>query len=194
MRDHLSKSIACLTLTLVTSTPGCREDSSTKSNGKAPLEQTHASLVFPDSLRVPDEDVNMFVRSALGLCAKGDYDSFRSLWSAKQEPLSRSEFEEGWEAIDRIEVRGLQRVLLAAEDGGNATTPVYVLLVNVSLDPTHKAGKREPLREIVLMLVHELGQWRIAAAPKPMRDWIKKQGDVPANNTKASPTPTTPNP
>lgn len=139
-------------------------------------------MIFPDSLRASDEAVNIFVRAALTQCAGGNYESFRALWSARQEPISRAEFEEGWQAVQRIEVRGLQKVLLADDQEKAAAEPVYVLLVEVALDPAARAGKREPLREIVLMLVREHDQWRLGNAPKDMREWIKKKSAVPASD------------
>lgn len=167
----------------------CRREEKPPPEIHAEPQPSRARLIFPESLRVADEDVNVFVRTALTQCAGGDYDAFRKLWTAKQEPISRDEFLEGWHAVDRIEVQGLQKALLEIEEGA-PREPVYVLLVVVSLDPTRKAGKRDPLREIVLMIVREHEQLRIAAAPKPMRDWIKESisgaksqvSDAPPNN------------
>ncbi len=135
-----------------------------------------------------DDSVNQFVRTALTQCAKGKYDAFRALWSARRDPISRAEFEEGWHAVHRIEVKGLQKVLLESEPNAKASEPVYVLLVEVALDETARVGQRAPLREIVLMLVQEHDQWRLAAAPKEMRDWIKKQSlSQPASRSPESP-------
>jgi hypothetical protein len=86
----------------------------------------------------------------------------------------------------------LQKVLLAADDDAAASETVYVLFVEVALDPAQKAGKRAPLREIVMMLVLEYDQWRLASAPKAMRDWIKQQIAAPSNNPTASPPTTNP--
>lgn len=151
----------------------CRREESPRKETPAEPQPSRASIIFPETLRVADEDVNVFVRTTLAQCAGGDYDAFRTLWTAKQDPISREEFQEGWHAVDRIEVQGLQKALLELEEGAPRQT-VYVMLVVVSLDPTRKAGKREPLREIVLMIVREHDQWRLAAAPKPMREWIKE--------------------
>lgn len=156
---------------------GCRDkqDASSKAETKTVSDKTGAELLFPDALRVADDSVNQFVRTALTQCAKGKYEAFRALWSARRDPISRGEFEEGWHAVHRIEVKGLQKVLLESDPNAKASEPVYVLLVEVALDEAARVGQREPLREIVLMLVKEHDQWRLAAAPKEMRDWIKKQ-------------------
>ena len=141
--------------------------------GEAP--KADSVLVFPDDLRMADAGVNEFVARAMTTCAKGEYDAFRLLWSAREEPLPREEFEQGWQAVQTIRVRALEKVKLAPDA---RTTPpqdevAYALLAEVSLDPTHKAGQREPQREVVLMLTREHDEWRLARAPKPMRNWVR---------------------
>lgn len=132
----------------------------------------------------------MFVRTALTQSAGGNYEAFRALWSAKQEPISRAEFEEGWHAVHRIEVRGLQQAQLEKDNDGGTPEIVYVLLVEVALDPAQRAGQREPVREIVMMLVREHDQWRLAGAPKEMREWIKRnsvEGAMPSQSPPTNP-------
>lgn len=133
-------------------------------------------LVFPESVRTADASVNEFVTRAMSACAKGNYEAFRVLWSARETPLPRDEFEQGWNAARRIEVRALQKGLLEPdpEAGRETAETVYALLAEVALDPTLRAGKKEPLREVVLMLTREHDEWRIAKAPKPMREWVKE--------------------
>jgi hypothetical protein len=158
-------------------TGGCKEDSVKDSAPPVQLaaQPAAAELIFPEGLRVGDESVNQFVRTALTQCASGNYEAFRALWSAKRDPISRSEFEEGWHAVHRVEVRGLQKAILEADAKEGHQETVYALLVEVQLNPEARVGQRAPLREIVLMLVREHDQWRLAPAPKDMRDWIKKQ-------------------
>src|SRR5262245_50490272 len=115
---------------------GKDEKSQEKSSPTKVAEVRKAELIFPESLRAGDESVNLFVRTALTQSAGGNYEAFRALWSAKQEPISRAEFEEGWQAVKRMEVRGLQQARLDnGPDGSAAPEPVYVLLVEVALDP-----------------------------------------------------------
>jgi hypothetical protein len=45
-------------------------------------------------------------------------------------------------------------------------------LAQVQLDPTLPAGQREPVRDVVLMIVRENEDWRFAHAPKQVREWI----------------------
>jgi ABC-type dipeptide/oligopeptide/nickel transport system ATPase component len=47
------------------------------------------------------------------------------------------------------------------------------------------AGQKEPLRHVVLLILYENDQWRLAKAPKAMREWVKKK--VEAASTEADP-------
>ncbi len=140
---------------------------------KARLEE---SLIFPPELRAEDDSVNDFVERAMAGCASGDYEQFRSLWGGKEEPLPRAEYEQGWQAVQNISVRALEKVALAPrsrnpEDGVRTT---YALMADVALDPAHRAGRREPDRQVVLMLTRERGAWRLASPPDAMESWIRQ--------------------
>ncbi len=165
-------------------------------------------LTFPDDMRVADESVNAFVVRAMSICGGGEYEPFRLLWSVREEPLPKNQFEEGWQAVEQIRVRALRKAMVAV--GGNQASPgdrspvdageadvgmakgeenatggsggadeqletVYLVLAEVRLDADHPAAKGRPQREVVLMLVQEHGQWRIAKPPERMRDWIREQ-------------------
>ncbi len=133
-------------------------------------------IVFPERLRVADESVNRFVSHAMETCASGDYDAFRLIWSATQEPMPRREYDEGWQAVQEIRVLTLEKVKLAAEDAGSSEpTTVYALYVNVKLDPEHPAAQQEPERNVIAMIVREHDNWMLARAPRAMRHWIKKR-------------------
>lgn len=192
--------VAMLTfvVTLVAYSSACRRESSSEQKGRekgpAAPERKEEIVVFPSGLRVDDATVNEFVRKALAQCAAGDYEAFRRLWTARQEPLPRGEFEEGWQAVQEIKVRALEKVMLAGDADHDHADPetVYALLVEVSLDPARRAGQREPNREIVLMLSRERDEWRLARPPKSMREWIKRKAEestgsadtkVPSNGT-----------
>ena len=131
-------------------------------------------LAFPENLRVDDASVNTFVNQAMTVCSSRDYDAFRLLWSAREDPLSRDEFEAGWQAVKEIRIRALDRVKLDLSSDEDDTSPqtVYALLAEVALDPTHQAAQKKPRREVVLMIVREHEEWRLAKAPKRMRAWM----------------------
>lgn len=133
-------------------------------------------LVFPEALRVADAAVNRFVERAMRVCGDGDYDKFRLLWTAREEPLPRNEYDQGWQAVRKIRIRALQvfRLDEGARDSTGQGDIVYILAAGVSLDPDHPAGRREPERSVILNVVREHDQWRLARAPRPMRIWMEE--------------------
>lgn len=157
--------------------PGCRPEESNRGDDRPPVAEKPEVelLVFPDELRVADESVNSFMTRAMETCAAGDYNAFRLLWSAREEPLTAREFEEGWEAVREIRVRALERVLLAPEPDHAEARPevVYAAWAAVEFDPAHRAGQVEARREVILMLVREHDEWRLARAPQAMRVWMR---------------------
>ena len=170
-------------------TPACRRDEPEKTSAAAPSSGAANSkqpdlLVFPDELRVADSTVNEFVTKAMTTCAANNYEAFRLLWSVREDPLPREEFEQGWHAVQTIKVLALEKVMLDADPNAGRTEPetVYALLAEVTLDPTQKVGQKKPQRHVVLMLASEHEQWRLAQAPKPMRDWVKKKSATPGES------------
>jgi hypothetical protein len=160
---------------------GCEPSTPEAPNNPGMVEPKPANILFfPDEFHVGDETVNDFVRRAMADCASGDYQKFRLLWSTREEPLPRGEYDQGWQAVQEIRIRALQEVILAAdpERGRKEDQTVYGLAADVSLDPAHRAGKKEPSREVVLMVVSEQGSWRLARPPKAMRDWIKQRATI----------------
>ncbi len=169
-------------LFVVLITPACRRDEPEKTSAAASSSDAAKSkqpnlLVFPDEIRVADSTVNEFVTKAMTTCGAGQYEAFRLLWSARETPLPREEFEQGWQAVQNIQVRALEMVMLDADSSAGRTEPesVYTLLIEVALDPAQKVGQKAPQRLVVLMLTREHEQWRLATAPKPMREWVKKK-------------------
>ncbi len=167
---------------------GCRkeqtEDAVAKAEAVEPLPR-HV-LVFPKELEVEDESVNAFVREMMEVSTAGNYDDFRLLWSARQQPLPRSEFEKGWSAVEQIRVLALEKVALAGEsaEGDADAETVYALYADVQLDAEQLGGMRAATnkeagtrRKPILMFLREHGQWRIGRAPKQMCAWIKKKVD-----------------
>lgn len=135
----------------------------------------------------------------------GDYAQFRLLWVTREEPLPKDKFDEGWQAVEQIRIRALEPAFvelpsqtasdqlpakeapdaLAAKE--SAREKVYLVLAEVRFDPQHPAARKEPARETVLMLVREQEQWRLAHAPKLMRDWIRAKAGAPQDEPKAVP-------
>lgn len=176
---------------LVSFIPACSKSSTNESSSDSlgtPVAQEEELLVFPEELYVTDISVNLFVIEAMKACASGNYDAFRVLWSVKQDPLTREEFSQGWQAAEKIRVRALERVMFADQTPTEMPEVtkgelVFVMLADVQLDPSHPAGQRKPKREAVLMILKEQDQWRLARAPKTMREWIKKRVDAKKSST-----------
>ncbi len=174
--------LAVLCCVAVVSWSACRRDESDDPGAESvarPAEEAQPEnlLVFPPSLYVEDASVNDFLRRAMHVCVRGEYDAFRLLWSAREDPLARAEFDTGWQAVQQIRIRALQRVRLATDDaakGAASTREVYAVLADVQLDPSLPAGQQEPRRDVVLMILREHDEWRLGNAPKSMRTWIKK--------------------
>jgi hypothetical protein len=171
-----AQQFGCVCLLLMLS--GCDPSTSESPKGSDQVEPKPANiLIFPVDYYAKDETVNTFVRRAMADCASGDYQKFRLLWSAREEPLPRGEYDQGWQAVQEIRIRVLQEVILAADPqrGRQEDQTVYGLAADVSLDPAHRAGRKEPSREVVLMVVSEQGSWRLARPPQDMRNWIKQR-------------------
>lgn len=178
-------SVACVAL------PSCDEPAApAPTPSQVPVQAKRSEvLLFAPALRADDEAVNAFVETAMKTSVGGDYDAFRLLWSETREPLSRSEFEKGWEAVREIEVLALERVRVElskpARDGevpssaGSELIDAYALLAEVRLDPDHSAGRKEPFRDVVLLLVEEEGAWKLSPAPKAVRTWIREKAGKP---------------
>ncbi|MFQ5591292.1 MAG: hypothetical protein ACE5HE_09035, partial [Phycisphaerae bacterium] len=141
----------------VTYQHGCRRDETEEravapTSASQPPRRTHL-LVFNESLHVEEASVNEFVRRAMTVCANGEYEEFRLLWSSRTDPLTRADFETGWQAVQKIRILALERVLLADDDAADTAAPprpAYAIYAEVQLDPSQTAGRPEPRRQVVL--------------------------------------------
>lgn len=135
-------------------------------------------LVFPEALKVADDSVNRALHHAMTVSMSGDYDAFRLLWTAREDPLPRDEFEKGFGAVEEIRIEALEKVMLAGGAQNTGGEAVYAAYATIRLDPAENLGQSEPERQVVLMLVHEHDNWRLARAPKTMRAWLKEKVQV----------------
>jgi len=166
-----------------------------------PEDATHSPVqrvVFPDELRVDYGPANDFISEALSTCVHGDYEAFRLLWSAKQDPLRREEFEQGWQAVKTVRVRAVEKIVVPTDDknpvdphvvepDGIAPDVSYVLLADAEFDTSHRVGKRRAKREFVLLVLREQGQWRLGRAPDAVRVWIKARVDEGSDDLESPP-------
>lgn len=151
---------------------------------------------FPQELRVDDESVNAFVERALVGVAAGEYEPYRLLWSMKDEPLSRSDYERRWHGVTDIQLRALRRIILTTGkpsllggDGQPAGDASYALLADFSFSQPGRVGlltgkarlrvdppaQREPLRGVVWIIAKERDKWRLAKPPKAVKRWLRDQ-------------------
>ncbi len=155
------------------------------------------SVSFPQELRVDDESVNAFVERALVGVAAGEYEPYRLLWSMKDEPLSRADYERRWHGVTDIQLRALRRIILTTGkpsllggDGQPAGDASYALLADFSFDLPDRVGlptparrglqvdasaQREPLLGVVWIIAKEHDNWRLAKPPKAVKRWLREQ-------------------
>jgi hypothetical protein len=164
---------------------GCAKKESTKAT-PTPSPEPIGLLDFPAELRAEDPTVNEFLIQAIQTCVDEDYDAFRLLWSAREEPISEQEFKRGWQANPKVYIKDLRKG--PTEDG----EAFYAVRALVKLDP---AMVPEPERDIVMLLVMEDGKWRLATPPRDVVRFMKsnangvgKPENEPASAI-ASPTP-----
>jgi len=189
--SHLKAPILIATgVLLLAVVPQCRRSAPAEPDGPAPVPtRTEPKLQFPIDLTVEDDSVNEFVTHAMLTATSGDYEAFRLLWSAREEPMPREEFLQGWDAVQQVRVRALQKIVISAEHRpeGFSDTDTYAVYVEVALDPEHRAAKEKATREAILVLVREGDRWALMRAPKAVRDWLR--GKVAADSEPRQPLP-----
>lgn len=181
---------------------GCRRSAPTDSENtnSTPQQPMRAEpkLHFPADLNAEDDSVNEFVTHSMLVATAGDYDAFRLLWSAREEPMPREEFLQGWDAVRQVRVRALEKIVIAQENAADdmPKTDMYAVFVEVSLDPAHRAAKDKPQREAILVMVREQNRWALLRAPKEVRNWLRSQveGKIGGEQPDVEPAETAPNP
>ena len=133
---------------------------------KPPLPK--AVLVFPLEIRADDAEVNTFVLRVLQLTIGRDYQAFRLLWAADETPFPQEQFEIGFKSVTKISVDVLQKMRDPRDDAIS-----YAFHALVELDPERISLDQEPTRDIVLVVRREHGLWRLAHAPKRVREVIR---------------------
>lgn len=171
---------------------GCRpdSDSTNRDDGSDEVqpESARAVLNFPQELMVADATVNEFVTEAMQTCANGDYDSFRLLWSAREELITKREYERGWRAVLSLDIRALQKVKLAPDPKRGETEPrtVYAVFAHVTFDPAQTAEQQDVERQVVLVVLREHDAWRLGKAPRGLRTWLTERVDPTRRETEQS--------
>jgi hypothetical protein len=162
---------------------GCERSKPRATPTPLPTPAANALIQFPEALRTEDESVNAFIAEAIRVCASEDYDAFRLLWSALEEPIGKQQFQAGFRATRRVTILDLAKRRLP--DG----ELVYLVYCLVELDPREVP---EPTRDIVLLLRKEQGDWRIATPPQKEARALKARFErrrAEANATSNGPPP-----
>ncbi len=136
-------------------------------------------LDFPEALHAKDPTVNTFVRRVIETCASGDYDAFRLLWSARDDPFPRDQFHRAWQSVKKVRIVSLRPVREA--ESGNL---FYAVRAQVELDPT----VREPERDVTIIFASQDGHWRLTAPTKRMPDALFESPAPPASSSQPAPT------
>jgi len=135
---------------------GCERSSGAASSAPGASAKPASFVSFPPEVQSDDPEINAFVRKAIDICVAEDYDAFRLLWSALEEPLREQEFRKGFKAARKVSILDLVKRRTPEGEG------VYLVHCLVELDPDEVP---EPQRNIVLLLRKENNQWRVAKPP-----------------------------
>ncbi|MCP4590948.1 MAG: hypothetical protein GY842_09390 [bacterium] len=135
-----------------------------------PVEADPSPIDFPREVQADAPEVNRFVREVVETCAGGDYESFRLLWSVHENPFPRAEFERGWKALRKVRVLALDKYKTPEGEY------LYSIHARVELDQELP----DPVREVVLLVVQENGQWRLKTAPSYHQQRVLGAGDEEA--------------
>jgi hypothetical protein len=171
-----------------------REPAPTSARPNKPTPQAAAASVveFPAEVQTDDPTVNEFVREAIGTCVSGDYERFRLLWNVREDPFPRGEFERGWKAVRKVTVLKVQKMRNPPEGAAYEGKYLYYVHGRVELDATMP----EPTRDVLLLIIQEGERWRLARAPKNLRERVLgEQGEgapgdaAPTSQESRSPEP-----
>jgi len=136
---------------------GCRKSEQT-AEAPAPAREV---LDFPAELQASDESVNAFIRQVIDVCVSGDYDAFRLLWSARDDPFPRDQFYKAWQSVQQVTIVSLRPARDRETD-----RLYYAVAAHVELDPS----VREPQRDVKILFSQEEGQWRLTARSRQAPD------------------------
>jgi hypothetical protein len=147
-----------------------RDDKDTGGAGE-PLVAEPKLLEFPPELRAEDPAVNGFITEVIETCAAGDYEAFRMLWSAHDDPFPRDQFYQAWRLVRRVRILALRAFRDA--DGGRL---MYAARARVELEPTVE----EPQRTVTILITKEDGRWRLTRPPASLPEGLLEPDASPS--------------
>lgn len=159
------KAAASPILPIVLAAAGCADDRA-RPDPVSPADRGAHRLVFPQALAADDRTVNQLVRDAMMSCLDDDYDNFRALWSATEQPIKRAQFERHWQPVRRIFIRKIQPMRHAESER---------LLYYVHAGFEFGVGARRSQGDAVFLIVRENDTWRLARAPKSLTTQVRQK-------------------
>jgi len=154
---------ACLSVAALL-VAGCERETASQEADARSSGKAAAVVDFPESVHADDPAVNAFVLKAIDACLAEDYDAFRLLWTALEQPLGEQEFRKGFAATRKVAILELAKRRTRADE------IVYVVHCLVEFEP---GAVPEPTRDIVMLLRKENDKWRIAKAPSKETQALK---------------------
>ena len=152
---------------------GCDRDSSKKNTANGGRSADSAvGIVWTPGAKCKNQEVNDFVAKALTVCAEGDYEEYRLLWSLDHQPTNRKRFMQLRDATEKVEVKTIRRLQFRLPDGSmkGVDTPVYVLHAFVALkEEAKQRSERLKDRDLILQIVRRNNAWCFIPAAKEVK-------------------------
>ena len=164
---------------------GCDRNSSKKNTANGGRGSDSAvDIVWAPDAKCKNQEVNDFVAKALTVCAEGDYEEYRLLWSLDHQPTSRKRFMQLRDATEEVEVKTIRRLQFRLPDGSmkSMDTPVYVLHAFVALkEEAKQRSERLEDRDLILQVVRRNDAWCFVPAAKEVKEsLLAGHADPPA--------------
>ncbi len=152
---------------------GCNRNSSKKNaaNGGGGSDSAVEIVWAPDA-KCKNQEVNDFVTKAMTVCAEGDYEEYRLLWSLDHQPTNRKRFMQLRDATEQVQVKTIRRLQFRLPDGSmkSLDTPVYVLHAFVALkEEAKQRSERLKDRDLILQIVRRNDAWCFLPAAKEVK-------------------------
>ena len=152
---------------------GCDRNSSKKNKANSGRGSDSAvAIVWAPDAKCKNEEVNDFVAKALTVCAEGDYEEYRLLWSLDHQPTNRKRFMQLRDAMEQVDVKTIRRLQFRLPDGSmkDLDTPIYVLHAFVALkEEAKQRSQRLKDRDLILQIVRRNNAWCFIPAAKEVK-------------------------
>lgn len=140
-----------------------------KVNPEAERPYTH----FASDLHTDDVSLNKFVENAMKTCEDGDYDAFRQLFGTAYTPAVYEDFKNVWHNVRDIQVCGL----------GDDTQKKETYYLHVKVRYRQPDSKGRLIRDAVVIIFKEAGEWRLGHATKDIINKVLKGDGPPESDT-----------